>query len=457
MDANPLIGEHAGRSGAVIGVAEVPATLVEEVPRTLGLLDQLGLWGNLGVSLLGFTGAIFVLRPEGAGAPRLPLVAALAATVLGTVLGTLAVAAAGVVGARTGAPSMVLLRGLLGARLSFVPTVLNVVQCVGWGTFELVTIAAAAHLIAPVLPRWGLVLIAGAVTTALTMRPLGFVRVLRRYVTVVVCAVLAYLFVELAMHPLVASGAGSWSAFFPATDTTVAVAISFAPLASDYTRHARSGRSAFVGALVGYSIAQVACYALGLVALLTVARSPNDIYGAFIAVPLGAACFALLALREIDQAFADVYSTAISLQNLAPLADRRVLSGGIGALSTAAALVLNVADYENFLLLIGSVFVPMFGVFVADYFVSSRGRWDLTTRAPTRAAMLVPWALGFAAYQLINPGALGGWTRLWGAIGRAIGFAPASWMSASIASFAVAGATTLVLGAAGRRRGARRA
>ena len=47
--------------------SEVAHTLAEPVPQSLGLLDQFGLWGNLGVSLLGFTGAIFVLQPGGAG------------------------------------------------------------------------------------------------------------------------------------------------------------------------------------------------------------------------------------------------------------------------------------------------------------------------------------------------------------------------------------------------------
>ena len=45
--------------------SEVARTLAEPVPQALSLLDQFGLWGNLGVSLLGFTGAIFVLQPGG--------------------------------------------------------------------------------------------------------------------------------------------------------------------------------------------------------------------------------------------------------------------------------------------------------------------------------------------------------------------------------------------------------
>ena len=127
------------------------------MPQALSLLDQFGLWGNLGVSLLGFTGAIFVLQPGGAGTPELSLAAALTAIALGTVLGTLPLALAGLPGARTGAPAMVLLRGLFGARLSYLPTMLNILQCPGWGVFELVTIATAAHTVAPALPRWGVV------------------------------------------------------------------------------------------------------------------------------------------------------------------------------------------------------------------------------------------------------------------------------------------------------------
>ena len=370
--------------------SEVSRTLVEPVPQALSAVDQLGLWGNLGVSLLGFTGAIFVLQPGGSGTPELSMAAALASIGLGTVLGTLAIALAGLPGTRTGAPAMVLLRGLFGADLSYLPTVLNILQCVGWAVFELVTIATAAHTVAPALPRWGYVLIAGAATGALAIRPLGAIRILRRYVTAAVVVVLAYLFIELVRRPLPPFSHGTWSGFWAATDTVVAAAISFAPLAADYTRHSRSERAEFTGTFVGYGITQTLCYVIGLLALLTVARNPNDIYGAFIALPAGAIAFAILAARELDQSFANVYSTAVSTQNLRPLWDRRVLAVVIAALATVLALVLNIADYENFLVLLGSVFVPMFAVLVVDFFILSKGRWDLPPGPPRAGSCWCP-------------------------------------------------------------------
>jgi len=430
--------------------SEVGRTLAEPVPQSLGLLDQFGLWGNLGVSLLGFTGAIFVLQPGGTGTPELSLLAALTAIVVGTLLGTLVLALAGIPGAQTGAPAMVLLRGLFGTRVSYLPTALNILQLFGWSIFELVTIATAAHTIAPAVPKWGYVLIAGVLTGLLTIRPLGAIRVLRRYATAAVLVVMCYLFVQLLRHPLPALSHGTWSGYWAATDTVVAVAISFAPLAADYMRHSRSPRAAFAGAMAGYSLTQVLCYVIGLLALVTVAHgNSNDIFGAFIALPVGSLAFAVLAARELDQSFADVYSTAISIQNLRPLWDRRILAGLITALTTAGALWLNIADYENFLTLLGSVFVPMSAVLIADYFADylavPRRLWDLSADARSRWSMLLPWAVGFVIYQLINPGYVSWWASAWSSFGHDIGFTPASWMSASILSFCAAGIMTLLV------------
>jgi putative hydroxymethylpyrimidine transporter CytX len=430
--------------------SEVPRTLNEPVPQTLSLLDQFGLWGNLGVSLLGFTGAIFVLQPNGTGTPELSMAAALTAIVLGTTLGTLAVAVTGAAGTRTGAPAMVLLRSLFGTELSYLPTVLNVLQCLGWGVFELVTIATAARTVAPDAPRWIYVVFAGVITGLLTLRPLGAIRTLRRFATPAVLVILAYLFVELLAHPRPSLNHGTWAGYWAAMDTVVAVAISFAPLAADYTRHARSPRSAFWGAFVGYSAMQIICYVIGLISLVTVARNPLDIYGAFIAVPFGSLCFAVLVARELDQSFANVYSTAISVQNVRPAWDRRVLALCIASVATALALWVNIADYENFLVLLGSVFIPLSAVFIVDFYVLSGGRWDPAAHGRRRGALFIPWVLGFLVYQLINPGYISWWVSLWSQLTTLIHFRAPGWMSASIASFLVAALTTLACGGLAR-------
>jgi len=437
---------HTTQSSALAS-SEAPLTLDQEAPRTLGAVDQLGMWANLGVSLLGFTGAIYVLYPVG-DAP-LALGPALLALVVGTLLGTAAVAIAAVPGARTGAPAMVLLRGLFGARLSWLPTVINIVQLLGWTAFELVTISTAMHQITGSVPRWVYVLVGGVVTIGLSLRPLGWIRTLRRYVTVLVAVAMVYLAVQLLRNPMPGLGDGTWHGFWIAVDTVVGVAVSWVPVASDYSRHSTSTRAAVFGCFTGYSLTQIACYAVGLVALVTVAKGdPGQVFGSFMAVPVGTVAFAVLAVREVDQSFVDTYSTGVSVQNLAPRWDRRLLTTAVGVLATVGALVLDINDYADFLTLLGSVFVPLLGVLAVDYFLVSRGRWDLTEDAPLRWLMLLPWAVGFVAYQLINPGYIGWWVRMWGEVRW---FGVHTWMSASLISFAVAAIATVPVAVIDRR------
>src|SRR5256886_16318056 len=106
------------------GITPVPERL-----RVLGGVDTTLLWTNLGISLL-----VLVLPAYF----DLSLKKALAATLVGGVIGNAMLAVAAFVGADGRVPTMVLQRAPLGQRGSYLATVLNVVQCLGWAIFELV-------------------------------------------------------------------------------------------------------------------------------------------------------------------------------------------------------------------------------------------------------------------------------------------------------------------------------
>ncbi|WP_239316026.1 purine-cytosine permease family protein [Planobispora longispora] len=436
---------------------EAPLTLDEAPPKALGVLDQGALWANLGVSLLGFSGAIALIDPL--GDRPLSFLAAIAAAVVGSVVGTAMVALAAIPGQQTGAPAMVLLRGLFGARLSYVPTVLNIVQMLGWGAFELWVIAQGAQAIAGSfgveVPYAVWVILGGVITTALTIRPLGAVRLLRRYVTAGVIISMIWFAVELfSRGPSV--GMGTWEAFAPSVDYVIALSVSWVPVAADFARFSRSGRAAFAGVVGGYTIAQVACLTLGIAALALVGNDPDKVWDPFVAASLGWLFFGILVLRETDQPFVNVYSTAMSLQNLLPRLDRRVISAGTGVVVTLLAIFVEADTYTAFLGLIGAVFVPMFAVLAVDYFLlGGARRWNTSEDAPSRWLMVVPWVLGFAAWWMLAalPIAeeLKWWTGFWTGARELIGFVPQPWMSAAVGAFLVSGLVTLALGVLRRR------
>ena len=373
---------------------------------------------------------------------------------MGAIIGSLLLGLTAAPAARERVPAMILLRGLLGRRLSGLPTVINILQCVGWATFEIVVIAEAASR-ALHTPRWPIVLAAGVLATAMAVRPLGAVKVLARYAVWVALAVTAYLFVRVLAHPShpVTDGAAS---FWAAVDVVIALPVSWFPLAGDYTRHARTPRTAFVGAAAGYGAATIALFTLGVLALSAYGTTGLDVIGSLLAVPLGVIALLLLVAVELDEVFANVYSTAISAQNLAGRVDRRVLAVAVGVVATLLALAVDVTSYEAFLFLIGAVFVPLAGVLVVAYYLVPRGLWDTSASAPGRPVYLLPWAAGFIAYQLTLPtyfdGTAGAWTTWWSARQADLHISATNGLSASLVSLTVASILTAVVGVALRPR-----
>ena len=175
--------------------------------------------------------------------PALSLVAAFTAIVVGTLIGTLLLSLSTVPGAQTGQPAMVLLRGLFGGRLSYLPTALNLMQCLGWAVFELVVIANAAEALLPWKVHWPYVVLAGVAHHGAGAAPARHdpgaapVRAGRggRRDRVLPDPV--------RPAPAAArSNHGSWSGFWLAADALIAVSVSWVPLAADYSRHSRSPR-----------------------------------------------------------------------------------------------------------------------------------------------------------------------------------------------------------------------
>jgi NCS1 family nucleobase:cation symporter-1 len=393
--------------------------------------------------------------------PALSLPVALLAIVVGALLGNVMLGAAALIGNDARVPAMVLLRAPLGRRGSYLATGLNIVQCLGWATFELLIIATAAAALSDevfgVRARWLWTLVFAGITIALAfLGPVGFIRrYIRKFAGWVVLASLVYLtwwaLHAASLHELWnTGGTGGFPSFWQAVDLVIASIISWTPLAADYTRFSRSRNAAFWGAGGGYFVPTVWMFGLGAVLLLD--RGISDAAALPAAVAAGgiASLLALFALTvdESDEAFANVYSGAVSLQNLFPEVPQRVLVVAVTVVATIGALVLDFTSYQTFLYLLGSFFVPLFGVLLADWLFGGRHySRDSIFRAPAvRPAMLVAWIAGFALYQWLSPVGPSWWLDI---VARTH---PAPWdFTASLPSFAASFALAGLAVAAERR------
>ena len=442
--------------------SETPFWGIEPVPerlRVLGVLDELLLWSNLSVSLLVIVAGAFLVLPPSQFGLGLSLPVAFAAIVAAAIVGNVLLGLGGLIGADARVPSMVLMRASLGRRGSYLPTALNIVQCLGWSIFELIIIATGASALSKQLfgfggvPFWKILF--GAIATALAfLGPVGFVRkYVRKFAVWVVIASLVYLcwWSLHARHPVTLWHREGSHAFWPGFDLVLASIVSWTPLVADYTRFARSRAAGFWGAGLGYFIPTIPLFGLG--AVIALSRHISDAPGLLTAIAAGGAAslLALLALTvdESDEAFANVYSGAVSMQNLMPRVPQRVLVAGVAAASTLGALVIDLRNYQPFLYLLGSFFVPLFAVLLADWLLAGRHYEPVDVfRAPeVRVEMLVAWLVGFCLYQWLAPVGPTWWTDL---VAHAHPHA-LPWGGASVPSFAAAFALAALMRVLSRR------
>jgi putative hydroxymethylpyrimidine transporter CytX len=436
--------------------SETPSWGIEPVPprlRQLGLVDSLALWGNLGISLLVIVAGTYLV-------PGLALKDALLAILVGGLIGNGMLAVAGLIGADARVPAMVLLRAPLGRRGSYLPTALNVLQNLGWATFELIVIATAAGALSQQAfgfrATWLWTLAFGLLTFGFALLgPIGFVRTwVRRFALWVVLASLVYLtwwtLDGAHLHALWSKPGTGDLPFWAAVDLVIAMPASWLPMVADYTRFARDRRSALVGSGVGYLLPTLWLFALG--ALLLLSRSLSDPTDLLTTIAGGglAGGLALLALTvdETDEPFANVYSAAVSLQNVVPRAPQPLLLAAVTAVSTGGALVLNLGRYLDFLYLLGSAFVPLFGVLLADWLLAGAryGRERVFGAPALRVELVAAWVAGFCLYQWLEPVGPEWWTSL---VARAQPHA-LPWGGASLPALAASFALAAVLSWAAR-------
>ncbi|SAL00473.1 cytosine/purines uracil thiamine allantoin permease [Caballeronia pedi] len=410
------MGQEHATNAAAHGETSTYAPLTPVPPerRAFGTSDAFALWFSLGIGLLvAQAGALLV--------PGLSLPHALAAIVIGTVIGVVLLALAGVIGTDTGLAAMSSLRPTLGVRGASVPAVLNAIQLVGWGSFEIIVMRDSAdalskqsfHFSMPLV--WTLIF--GALATLLAISgPLSFVRrFLRTWGVWLLLGGAGWLTWNLLakqdIGALMSRAGTGEMAFGAGIDLVVAMPLSWLPLIADYTRFGKSAGGTFRGTLLGYGIANVWFYALGAIYGLAAGGGDTLLTTALAQAGGGLALFLIL-IDETDNAFADIHSAAVSTGTFWARASVPLLSCTFGALCTLVALAVEMGKYQNFLLLIGSVFAPLFGVVLADHFIVRKRRIDAAALGAAdgrygysggwHVSAFIAWGIGIAAYHAIN-------------------------------------------------------
>jgi nucleobase:cation symporter-1, NCS1 family len=376
---------------------------VRDKQKMLGGLDYFILWSSLGVGLLVLSAGSFLSEAS--------FLDAILAIIIGSTAGSILLALAGKIGSDHGIPSLITMRPAFGIRGSYLPAILNILQLVGWTTFEIMIMARAADMLTgSIVPYYFWAAIFGVLVALLGIAgPLNVVRQwigkFALWIAYGTSAIIIINLINSADITTLISSHGEGLSFFSALDLVIAMPVSWMPLVADYNRFSKKSKSALWGTFIGFTLTNILFYfggvLLGTSDVLAIVAAIQAMFFGFLML--------LLIVDEADNAFADVYSAAVSTQNIFPKISQKYLIAGFTGLSAILAMMTSIQQYEVFLLLIGAIFVPLFGVVLTDYYIVKRKKYTeqmlyvRQNRTGIGVPAIIAWTLGALLNYILSP------------------------------------------------------
>lgn len=365
--------------------------------NNLSFLSFMGLWFGASISIAEImTGGL--LAPLGFKNGVL-------AILLGHLIGTGILVLGGIIGTSERLPSIMSTRISFGLYGSYLFSIFNVLQLIGWTAVMIISGARSVNLISKSLWAfdsaffWSF-LIGGLICLWILMGKTGLGKL-----SIIAAGLLFLLTIVLSLvvfgdPKLFDSNITGEMSFGSALELSIIMPLSWLPLIADYTRFAKNKKSGAAGSFIGYFVGSSWMYIIGLGAAI-VAQNP-DPGVMMLAANLGFAALGIVVLSTITTTFLDAYSAGVTFLNLIPNLNEKKVALAMGLIGTFIALVFPIESYESFLYALGSVFAPMFAILLTDYFIIKKNR-KLRDDLLVNWGAVAIWIFGiFAYYRFIE-------------------------------------------------------
>ncbi|MEN3929952.1 putative hydroxymethylpyrimidine transporter CytX [Microvirga sp. W0021] len=324
------------------------------------------------------------------------------AILLGHIVGVILLGLVALIGFREKMPSIMCTRISFGQRGSWLLSVANVIQLIGWAA---VMVQQSGLALGGIINKlWNIeattiaIVIMGALIGLWSLWEVEG-RQRKNTITVILLFLLT-VFISWVLW----GKAGDASAisvspeppmpFSKAFELSFIMPLSWLPLVADYAYRSRSASAATLAPSLGYLVGSLWMYGIGFIgALYTGEADPTPM---LLAAGLGIVALSIVALSTIMTTFLDVYSAVASARNIVPELPEKGLSIAVISIGTLLALYSNI--YENFLMFIGAIFAPMAAILLTDYFLL---RHDARS-SRFNFSGLISLGLGFAAFFICS-------------------------------------------------------
>jgi len=333
--------------------------------------------------------------------------------VAGACFGASLVAMLAPVGSRTGVPSMIAARAPLGYRGAQLVSGLLYLTNFAWiAVNNTIAASVCAQLLGGTgtARLWSAAL--GVLATAVVARgprAVGYADRIAMPIMAVAGTLLTYAVFTIPAAPVapVAPVAPAPTVLW-GLDVVIGYQVSWLLMFADYSRYTRSPRAAATAVFTGLALPALWLMPVGWnLARIAGSDDPGTMLAA---AGVGWWTAALVALATVTTNFVNIYLSSLAWRTLSPRSTGAGSVWTIGIIGTLLGLVSSgwLTQFANLMVLLGSVLVPVGGVFLAHFVILRRPVNLEMVYQPQRLPMvhvpgIVAWILGFIVYKLAAP------------------------------------------------------
>lgn len=363
---------------------------VQPVPmnqRSMGFFSTFSLWvgANVVVTTV-FTGMLFV--------PDMSYIKALMIILIASMVGAVPLVLMGNIGTRTGLPTMIISRGAFGKRGAVLPAGVNTIILIGWSWIQAYMAGLSLDHAVTFLTGYSNINLFTILTevsvVAITIYGHKGIESTEKLVAtlmiVLSAIVFTYMFISFDIGKLIHMATNENPAITAmiAFDIVVATAFSWIPTVCDFNRNCISEKTGMAGTFLGYNFATLMAMGLGatvsgfsIIGNMTQTYDPADLIGQQSPI-LGFVAAIVIYLSVLSTNVMALYSATMSYLSIFTRHRFWIPTLVMGIMCVVGALLKNwlLEHFQSFILMIGTLFIPVVAIVLVDYYILKRKHYD---------------------------------------------------------------------------------
>ncbi|MFD3157770.1 putative hydroxymethylpyrimidine transporter CytX [Haloimpatiens sp. FM7330] len=285
------------------------------------------------------------------------------AILLGHLLGTLLLAFGGYISFSNKRTAMETVQDSLGLIGSKIVAFLNVLQLLGWSAIMIIQGARAISPILSISYKTSLLLVS-VIVLIWSYSFFNYSKKVNDICVISLVILCIFMFSKIDLSQSVALS-GNLN-FTTALELSIAMPVSWLPVIGDFTKNGRTKRGVFTSSFLGYFIGSTSMFILGFFITIFTGKDIIEFMSS-----IGIIGGLIILLSTVTTTFIDIYSAVISSKQILKIKTENNYIIIYSIIAAVIAFVFPMENYENFLLTIGSIFVPVYSIVFLDYLLKN--------------------------------------------------------------------------------------